>query len=75
MFGEFALFWGEDTAHNHHEQSHKLSHDFIKGTFIMCTFCKVACVSLFLLYYKHLFSVGNVVHLQFSREEILSTVA
>lgn len=66
---------GGDTAHNHHEQSHKLSQGFIKGTFIMCIFCKVACLSLFLLYCKHLFSDSMVMHLQFSREEIPSIVA
>lgn len=66
---------GKNTAHNHCEQSHKLSQGYIKGTFYYVYFCKVACVSLFLLYCKHLFSVSDVVHFQFSKEGSLSAVA
>lgn len=43
----------------------------------MCTFVKllVSFFSSFLLYYKHSFSVGHVVHLQFGEEGILGAVA
>lgn len=68
------LHFGKNTAHNHHEQSHKLSQVYMKGTFILCTFVELL-VSLFLLCCKHLFSVSDVVHSQLSKEGVLGTVA
>lgn len=44
--GRICTFVGKITAHDHCEQSHKLSQGCIKGTFIMCLFCEVAYVSV-----------------------------